>query len=238
MKIGSLRVVLAINDLGPVKGLDTTKLRIGSSPGRLLHMDDTSTTNLKSGSIFSPRGPSQSGRKELESGVKELESGNLEEVRVHEMAQDELSSDFENSHKGKQNETKSSETKSTFPKAYTSSKLEEDGRVEYPEETGRNRPEYELAWEFEMWRRTEEANWRADLKEKEIKRLNDLEDEWRKRERKHTIDIRNSQTEQADLEAKLRYAPLLSLFLKWQSYLHLKVVIFVTMPSVEAHEIV
>ena len=228
MKIGSLRVVLAINDLGPVKGLDTTKLRIGSSPGLSLHMDDTSATYLKTGYIFSRRGPSQSGQ-------KELESDNIDEVRVHKVAQDELSSDFENGHKGKQNKTKSSKTKSTSSKAYTTSKLEKDGGVEYPEETGRNRPEYELAWEFEMWRRTEEANWRADLKEKEIKRLNDLEDEWRKREKKHTIDIRNSQTEQADLEAKLRYAPHLSPFLKWQLYLHVKVLIRLTMPHVEDH---
>ncbi|KAJ7516333.1 hypothetical protein O6H91_22G054400 [Diphasiastrum complanatum] len=72
------------------------------------------------------------------------------------------------------------------------------------EEELRRRPEYELAWEFELWRRAEEVKWRADLKEKEVARLGALESEWKRREQERTIAVDKMQVELANIESKLR----------------------------------
>ncbi len=68
----------------------------------------------------------------------------------------------------------------------------------------RRLPEYEMAWEFEMWRRSEEARWLEDLKQREAARMSELEADWRKKENQRVAEMRNFQAVQAELEAKLR----------------------------------
>ncbi|KAI5058019.1 hypothetical protein GOP47_0026189, partial [Adiantum capillus-veneris] len=63
---------------------------------------------------------------------------------------------------------------------------------------------YELEWEFERWRRAEEAKWRAGLKDEETKRLAALDAEWKKKENEHILDIDKTRSELSNLEAKFR----------------------------------
>lgn len=64
--------------------------------------------------------------------------------------------------------------------------------------------EYEMAWEFEMWRRSEEIKWRAELKDREMSRMSALEDEWKRREREQAMEAEKTRKEQDALEAKLK----------------------------------
>ena len=62
----------------------------------------------------------------------------------------------------------------------------------------------ELEWEFERWRRVEEAKWKANLRDKEMKRIASLEAEWKEKERECLLDIDKTRTELSKLEAKFR----------------------------------
>ncbi|KAL2628806.1 hypothetical protein R1flu_013492 [Riccia fluitans] len=65
-------------------------------------------------------------------------------------------------------------------------------------------PTFELAWEFEMWRRSEEAKWRQTLQEKELEALSILERNWLKKENEMVYQIQKIQDENIGLEQKLR----------------------------------
>ncbi|MCO5608663.1 hypothetical protein L7F22_062877 [Adiantum nelumboides] len=63
---------------------------------------------------------------------------------------------------------------------------------------------YELEWEFDRWRRAEEAKWRAGLKDKETKRLAALDAEWKQKERERVLDVDKTRMELGNLETKFR----------------------------------
>ncbi|KAL3686860.1 hypothetical protein R1sor_013169 [Riccia sorocarpa] len=65
-------------------------------------------------------------------------------------------------------------------------------------------PAFELAWEFEMWRRSEEAKWRQNLQEKELEALSNLESNWLKKENEMVYQIQKIQDDNIGLEQKLR----------------------------------
>ncbi|KAH9537817.1 hypothetical protein CY35_16G071600, partial [Sphagnum magellanicum] len=69
---------------------------------------------------------------------------------------------------------------------------------------------YELAWEFDLWQQLEESKWRANLKAQENVRMNVIEEKWKKQKKDLSIEMCNTQVEQLNLESKLR-AKLLKL---------------------------
>lgn len=71
-----------------------------------------------------------------------------------------------------------------------------------PEHISKDHPDIEMAWEFETWRRAKETKWRAEMKEREVVRMNMLEADWEKREKQRNIGVH--QAEKADLEAPFR----------------------------------
>ncbi|KAH7403982.1 hypothetical protein KP509_15G003500 [Ceratopteris richardii] len=77
-------------------------------------------------------------------------------------------------------------------------------RTDPPSHVDEKLRRYELEWEFEKWRHAEESKWRAALKDKETKRLAALENEWRQRENERILDIDKTRTELNNLETKFR----------------------------------
>ncbi|KAK9829775.1 hypothetical protein WJX72_007833 [[Myrmecia] bisecta] len=65
-------------------------------------------------------------------------------------------------------------------------------------------PEYQAAWELEVWKRSEEMRWRAELRERELERMAGLENEWRRREAQRDSELAGLRAEYAALEAKTR----------------------------------
>ncbi|CAG9461809.1 unnamed protein product [Pedinophyceae sp. YPF-701] len=66
------------------------------------------------------------------------------------------------------------------------------------------RLEYEAAWELEMWRRAEEAQFRAGLAEREAKRMAALEAEWRAREQGRAREAEDARRQYRTLESRAR----------------------------------
>jgi centrosomal protein CEP120 len=64
--------------------------------------------------------------------------------------------------------------------------------------------DYQAAWELELWRRAEEAKWKAGLKEKENQHLASMSIEWTAREQEREKLFAKSVAELGQLEAKLR----------------------------------
>ncbi|GIL42344.1 hypothetical protein Vafri_350 [Volvox africanus] len=67
-------------------------------------------------------------------------------------------------------------------------------------------PEFEAAWELEVWKKAEEARWRAELREREAQRMLVLESEWRRRERAREAEIAGLKAEYLALEDKAQQA--------------------------------
>ncbi|GLI70596.1 hypothetical protein VaNZ11_015526 [Volvox africanus] len=67
-------------------------------------------------------------------------------------------------------------------------------------------PEFEAAWELEVWKKAEEARWRAELREREAQRMLVLESEWRRRERAREAEIAGLKAECLALEDKAQQA--------------------------------
>ncbi|KAL4437320.1 hypothetical protein ABPG75_004459 [Micractinium tetrahymenae] len=65
-------------------------------------------------------------------------------------------------------------------------------------------PEFEAAWQLELWKREEEAKWRRELQEREAKRMAALEDAWRRREAEREAEAASLRSEYSALEAKAR----------------------------------
>ncbi|KAG2432446.1 hypothetical protein HXX76_008792 [Chlamydomonas incerta] len=63
-------------------------------------------------------------------------------------------------------------------------------------------PEFEAAWELEVWKRGEEARWRSELREREAQRMMVLESEWRRRERAREAEIGALKSEYLGLEER------------------------------------
>lgn len=64
--------------------------------------------------------------------------------------------------------------------------------------------DYQAAWELELWRRAEEAKWKAGLKEKENQHLATISVEWAAREQDREKLFSKSVAELGQLESKLR----------------------------------
>ena len=64
--------------------------------------------------------------------------------------------------------------------------------------------EYQAAWEFEVWRTAEEARFLAEMKQKEVVRMQTLESEWRKHEKARSEEMAQLRKEGEALQAKLR----------------------------------
>ncbi|KAL6757254.1 hypothetical protein V8C86DRAFT_2629461 [Haematococcus lacustris] len=67
-------------------------------------------------------------------------------------------------------------------------------------------PEYEAAYQLEVWKKEEELKWRAGLRERESQRMAVLEAEWRKRERLREAEIAAMRREFVALEDRARQA--------------------------------
>ncbi|GFH32063.1 uncharacterized protein HaLaN_31217, partial [Haematococcus lacustris] len=65
-------------------------------------------------------------------------------------------------------------------------------------------PEYEAAYQLEVWKKEEELKWRAGLRERESQRMAVLEAEWRKRERSREAEIAAMRGEFVALEDRAR----------------------------------
>ncbi|GFR45270.1 hypothetical protein Agub_g6376 [Astrephomene gubernaculifera] len=63
-------------------------------------------------------------------------------------------------------------------------------------------PEFEAAWELEVWKKAEEARWRSELREREAQRMMVLESEWRRRERAREAELAGLKAEYLALEDK------------------------------------
>ncbi|XP_073396209.1 uncharacterized protein [Physcomitrium patens] len=204
VKIGSLRVVLAIDDMGIMGTSDSVNLRTGACPSFMnqLQSDDLSIAKLDD---------------RIPAGLNHVERG-MEPV--HNVSEAELPGKLvEKLHVAREApgyKTRKSSCRNGKSTSSNGSLLgdSKDGNMKSEtgndEEVVRKRPEYEMAWEFEIWRRSEEIKWLADLKQQEAIRMKALEEEWRKKEKLCIADMRNFQAEQDELEAKLR-AKLLQL---------------------------
>lgn len=201
VKIGALRVVLAIEDMGPLSALDASKVKTAAASQDDVRQPmpvDPAVSKLMTGYIFGSGGSScaEKGEVQVDNTSEEIELGEVPKS----------SSKSAPFNKKCKNPLLKKRTLSPVKTPPLSSDVHEG--VKQSDVNGvdgvRKQPEYEMAWEFEMWRRSEEAKWRADLKEKEAAKLHAIEEEWRKRERERVLELRNSQAEQADLEAKLR----------------------------------
>lgn len=201
VKIGALRVVLAIEDMGPLSALDASKVKTAAASQDHVRQpmpEDPAVSKLMTGYVFGSGGSSCAEQGEVQG------ENTLEEIELGEVPK--LSSKSTPFNKKCKKPVRKQRTSSPVKTPPLSSDVHES--VKQSDVNGvdgvRKQPEYEMAWEFEMWRRSEEAKWRADLKEKEAAKLHAIEEEWRKRERERVLELRNSQAEQADLEAKLR----------------------------------
>eukprot|EP00899_Mesostigma_viride_P002592 jgi/Mesvir1/12333/Mv00520-RA.1 len=65
-------------------------------------------------------------------------------------------------------------------------------------------PEYEAAYEIELWKRAEKARWLSELKAKEEARVRILENEWRKQEHKRKAALMEVQEEAAGQREKVK----------------------------------
>ncbi|PNH10303.1 Centrosomal protein [Tetrabaena socialis] len=66
----------------------------------------------------------------------------------------------------------------------------------------RGLPEFEAAWELEVWKKAEEARWRSELREREAQRMLVLESEWRRRERSREAELGSLRSEYVALEER------------------------------------
>lgn len=197
VKIGSLRVVLAIEDIGAVVSSEPVKFKIGASPGPARQPRSDNLTAAKRNTIFSAAARSHvKGEPEIVQNLGEAEPG--------EVLMQTLNSSGETPC-NERRKGASVNWKNSSPKKSSSTSdaggLARDG---IGEEDIRKLPEYEMAWEFEMWRRSEEARWLEELKQREAARMSELEADWKKKENQRVAEMRNFQAVQAELEAKLR----------------------------------
>eukprot|EP00798_Chlamydomonas_sp_ICE-L_P005676 gene5676-3536_t len=65
-------------------------------------------------------------------------------------------------------------------------------------------PEYEAAWELEVWKRAEQVKWRAEMKERESQRMATLEAEWRRREKTREAEVASMKKEYTALDDRTR----------------------------------
>lgn len=70
----------------------------------------------------------------------------------------------------------------------------------------RSTAEYQLAWELEMWRRAEQSRLQVKWQEEEAKRMTQLEGEWKKQELQRETQLAIRQKEITALEKKLQSA--------------------------------
>ncbi len=70
----------------------------------------------------------------------------------------------------------------------------------------RDGPEYQVAWELELWRAAEMSKHANRMRELETHRLQELEEEWRAQEAKRLEAAENSQREMAKLERRMKDA--------------------------------
>lgn len=195
-------MVLAIEDMGPLSALDASKVKTAAASQNHVRQpmpEDPAVSKLMTGYIFGSGGSScaEQGEVQGENTSEEIELGEVPKILS------KSSSPFKKKCKNKLPKKRTSSPVKTPPLSSDAHESVKQSDV-HGANGVRKQPEYEMAWEFEMWRRSEEAKWRADLKEKEAAKLHAIEEEWRKHEKERALELRNSQAEQADLEAKLR----------------------------------
>lgn len=64
--------------------------------------------------------------------------------------------------------------------------------------------DYQAAWELEMWRRAEEAKWKATLKDKENLHLAEVTDQYRTQEKERSDSFKKTMTELHQQDARMR----------------------------------
>jgi centrosomal protein CEP120 len=64
--------------------------------------------------------------------------------------------------------------------------------------------DYQAAWELEMWRRAEEAKWKATLKDKENLHLAEVTDQYRTQESERSKSFQKAMTELHQQDARMR----------------------------------
>lgn len=198
VKIGLLRVVLAIEDIGAVVSSEPVKFRIGASPGPARQPRSGDLTAAKRNVLFSADHSHVKGAPESIRNPGEAEPGEVLMQAWNSSSEAPCN---------KRRKSVSASWKTTSPKKSPSTS-DADEHLKARDGTGeediRKLPEYEMAWEFEMWRRSEEARWLQELKQREAARMNELEANWKKKENQRVAEMRNFQAVQAELEAKLR----------------------------------
>ncbi|BBN08012.1 centrosomal protein CEP120 [Marchantia polymorpha subsp. ruderalis] len=190
--VGALRVVLSMEDLGPVRGVQDKFQKPAKYSNSHVHKSasvgtfDNFFEGLKSEYSYGARGPSRDVMKDVQNQDVDIgDSGNaLNRDKKRSIHEEQLKDGQERVQMDNPNDDPT-----------ISSTLASDLQ---------RHPAYELAWEFEMWRRTEEAKWRQDLQEKEAKALSTLERNWLKKENEMVYQIQKIQEENIGLEQKLR----------------------------------
>ncbi|CAK9264273.1 unnamed protein product [Sphagnum jensenii] len=212
VKIGFLHVILAIKEMGSMKGLKTSKLKdanIHYAFDNQFAMDeqhkDEYSFNVKKFQNHT------TAYKDIDSTFNDLEDGDEvgdEVLEAYLVARD---NECVSKKKKKMMMKKKKPSKKPFfnmddeniPSSLSSGDLENNN--DYITHS-----KYELAWEFDLWRQVEESKWRANLKAQENVRMNVIEEKWKKQKKDLSIEMCNTQVEQLNLESKLR-AKLLKL---------------------------
>eukprot|EP01018_Ginkgo_biloba_P018460 Gb_25149 [translate_table: standard] len=203
VNLGSLRVVLSAEELGPVTDLH----KQGQKKNRDNSLGNEATSHhptLEEALISQKKNVNETiGSQAI---VIQKEPGDI--IKVGAELKTELFKTTENDGKLEGNLLKRRTSDKKQIKSYKGSDSDSssNGQSSAPnqDEVIRKQPEYELAWEFEMWRRSEEAKWKAELKDKEHKLIAALEEQWRKRDTDRMHEIDNTRIELATLESKLR----------------------------------
>jgi hypothetical protein len=206
VKIGFLHVILAIKEMGSMRGLKTSKLKDANIHYAFdnqfvveeQHKDEYSFNVNK----FQNH---TTAYKDIDSTFNDLENGDEvgdEVSKAYLVARD---NECVSKKKKKMMMKKKKPSKKPFfnmddeniPSSLSSGDLENNN--DYITHS-----KYELAWEFDLWRQVEESKWRANLKAQENVRMNVIEEKWKKQKKDLSIEMCNTQVEQLNLESKLR----------------------------------
>lgn len=194
MKIGFLHMILAIKEMGSMRGLKTNKLKdvfVNQFAVEEQHKNEYSF-NVKNFQNHTTE------YKDIDSTFSNLEDGD-EVSEAYLVARD---NECVSKTKKKIKIKPSKKPLFNMDDDNISSSLS-NGDLENNNDYITH-SKYELAWEFDLWQQLEESKWRANLKAQENVRMNVIEEKWKKQKKDLSIEMCNTQVEQLNLESKLR----------------------------------
>ena len=73
---------------------------------------------------------------------------------------------------------------------------------------GAGNADYQAVWQIEMWKRAEEAKFKAYLKQREIEKIEEITYAWKKKEQEREVTFNDSLKQMEALDGKLRQKAL------------------------------